>query len=135
MQRFLGTLVAASLCLLPGLALAQDKTNWIDLTNAGERELRCQYLLAHWMSGEILRIAPGESVTLVIYRSAEGALYLRQIDDPRPLYVESLLCGPDLGFGEDRQQIDLSPLRQGASRRLAVSCATAPPLCRADPQS
>ncbi|MEO1190724.1 MAG: hypothetical protein AAFY02_03150 [Pseudomonadota bacterium] len=106
----------------------------IALDNTGEAPLRCQYLLAHWMSRDALRLDPGAAAELPLYRQADGALFLRQPGEPRPLFVEALLCGDDQAFGETARQLDLSALRRAQADRLALRCDAADPtICRLAP--
>jgi len=129
-QPIMLALLSALALTLPAAAAA-DQALSLDITNRGPEALRCQWQLAHWMTAEPLRLAAGESGRLELWRDDRGQLFLRQEGEARPFHIETLLCGPDAGFGEARRAVALAPLRRGEAEALLLDCETGAALdCR-----
>ncbi len=115
-------------------AAAADQALSLEITNRGPESLRCQWQLAHWMTASPLRLAAGESGRLALWRDDRGQLFLRQEGEARPFHIETLLCGPDAGFGAARRDVALAPLRRGVAEALLLDCKTEAVLdCRTTP--
>jgi len=123
-------IILASLSILATFTAAAEERVAVVLKNAGTTPLRCQLMLAHWMTGEIRHLGSGESLTLALARDTAGQLFITRPGEARPFHVETLLCGREEGFGRG-EALDLSALRSGRSRSLAFACAAEErPLCR-----
>ncbi len=122
--------LAATLLSAQAVAGDEDKVS-IAVANETRQVLRCQFLLAHWMTSAAVLIQPGASARLALGRAVDGALFQRQAGEERPFHVESLLCGSDRDFGSSRIDLDLSPLRARESDSLSFRCGgEAAPACR-----
>ncbi len=117
----LWAIVLALLLSIP--AQAGEERLVISLVNQGPGALRCQWQLAHWMTADALALPTGGEATLTVWREDSGALFLRQGEEPRPFHIEALLCGLEQGFGQTRQQVDLSALRRDRAGGLTVTCS------------
>ncbi len=122
MKRLCCLWLVASLASATAAASENDEVS-IEVANESGQLLRCQFLLAHWMTSAALVLEPGDSARLILGRAADGALFQRKAGEARPFPVESLLCGADQDFGSSRQDLDLSPLRRRQSDALAVRCS------------
>ena len=104
----------------------------LDIRNdAADAVLRCQVVLAHFVTLADRRLAPGETRELDLQRAApSGALFVPG-EDGRLMAVENIYCGLDERWDGTRVALDLTPLREPARQRLGVACAAArTPLCR-----
>lgn len=127
-------LLALFVAAMPLAAVAEGERVRLSLANETGAALRCQFLLAHWMTSESWVLAPGDRLALTLGRTQEGVLFQSHAEEPRPFPVEALLCGRDAAFADTRRALDLSALRVGASRALHLVCvATGSLICRTKP--
>ncbi|MGD9536881.1 MAG: hypothetical protein AB7P52_07415 [Alphaproteobacteria bacterium] len=98
---------------------------------AADAVLRCQVVLAHFVTLADHRLAPGETRELDLQRAASsGALFVSG-EGGRLMAVENVYCGLDAQWDGTRVALDLTPLREPARQSLGVACAAArTPLCR-----
>jgi hypothetical protein len=103
----------------------------LSIQNDADAVLRCQVVLAHFVTLADHRLPPGTVRELDLERAApSGALYVSG-DDGRPMAIEAIYCGLDERWDGTRAALDLTPLREPDRQRLAVACAgVQTPLCR-----
>lgn len=86
-------------------------------------ELRCVLVLAHFVTLEAGRIAPGESLSLSLSRDGRDGTLAMPRDDGRWMAVESLLCGAAERWSDSYAGVPLTGLADGTRARLRVACA------------
>lgn len=127
----IGALLLGCLGLLPPAVAAGAESVALAIVNEGQAPLRCQLLLAHWMSESLAPLAPGAETRLTLGRDAAGQLFLERAGEARPFHLEALVCGADLGTA--RRHLDLSALRRGEAAGLVARCDPADePPCRTE---
>jgi hypothetical protein len=109
----------------------------VDLTirNESAEVLRCTALLAHFMSEDLGRLAPGASLTVALrHDRASGALALAPREG-RDVPLENLLCGRDSDWTQSTGEMPLTAARSGAAERFAARCGLAEGRvkCRVEP--
>ncbi|MHA1600324.1 MAG: hypothetical protein ACTSW2_05820 [Alphaproteobacteria bacterium] len=88
--------------------------------NAG---LRCQLVLAHFMTRDLAPAAPGRVIEIDLLRNlATGALWFAGAEG-RLVPVENVLCGTGDDWAASRNDINLTPLRDGSTPHLQIICA------------
>lgn len=112
---------------IPGFGAAaagQDKTPVVlQITNDSGRALRCQLVLAHFMTRDLKLAAPGDGIAVDLLRETETGTLLRSDVDGRWVPVENVLCGVDADWVATRNDLDLTDLREGGARRLRIDCS------------
>ena len=85
--------------------------------------LRCQLVLAHFMTGELAPAAPGRVIDIDLQRDAATSTLLYIGPGNRLIAVENVLCGADGDWAATRNDLDLTSLREGSTWTLQVICA------------
>ena len=96
----------------------------LHITNAKtESIVRCQLVLAHFVTLDVVRIEPHHRATIDLQRDIRaGALYYLH-EGNQPMALENVLCGLDEDWATTRNDLDLRDLRGGQQDRLVVICA------------
>jgi len=91
------------------------------VNGARQATLRCQLILAHFVTHQALLLPAGQrdSIPLDRYRD-DGALTFARAG--RTMAVERLLCGLDDDWAGTAGDLDLGPLRDGRLSRLRLRC-------------
>ena len=103
-------------------ASAEQKTHPIMLTiqNDALQAVRCQFVLAHFVTFDLATIAGGDATTVALQRTADGTLSL--VHDGRSMATENVLCGLDEGWATSKHDLDLQPLRTGSRGDFTFAC-------------
>jgi hypothetical protein len=129
--------VVAAVLVLPGSALpAATEPVRLEIANAKSGSLvRCQLVLAHFVTLAPDRIGPDHRATIELQRDVRaGTLFYRRADGP-PMALETVLCGLDDDWAATRNDLDLRRLRGGEGDRLLIVCEGEQGLaCAAPPQ-
>ena len=105
-------------------AAGQDRTPVVlQIANDSGRGLRCQLILAHFMTRDLKLAAPGGAIAVDLLRETETGTLLRSDVDGRLVPVENVLCGVDSDWVTTRNDLDLTDLREGGARRLRIDCS------------
>lgn len=84
-------------------------------------ELRCQLVLAHFVTQDIGRISAGKSAVIALRRDRdEGVLIYRS--GARRMAVENILCGIAGNWRATRNDLNLAALRAGRRAQLKIFC-------------
>lgn len=112
---------------IPGPAAAaagQDRTPVVlQIANDSGRVLRCQLILARFMTRDPKPAAPGDAIAVDLLRETATGTLLRSDLDGRLVPVENVLCGIDADWVATRNDLDLTVLREGSARRLRIDCS------------
>ncbi len=81
--------------------------------------LRCQLVLAHFVTLAPAPIGPAGRVAFELRRDPDGSLFYPHAEGP-PMALENVLCGLDEDWTATRNDLDLRPLRGGEERLLIV---------------
>ena len=129
--------VAAVVLALPGPVLtAATGPVRLEIANAKSGAMmRCQLVLAHFVTLAPDRIRPGHRATIELHRDVgAGTLFYRRADG-QPMALETVLCGLDDDWAATRNDLDLRRLRGGEGDRLLIVCDGEQGLaCAAAPQ-
>lgn len=121
-----GPLALGILWAAPGITAAADDPAPIVLEIANETAsyvLRCQLVLAHFMTRDLKAAAPGKTLEVDLLREGATGTLLRSDLDGRLVPVENVFCGADVDWVATRNDLDLTRLRAGDLRRLRIVCA------------
>lgn len=117
--------VAAVLALPVPAVLAAPATEPVrlEIANAKSESLvRCQLVLAHFVTLAPDRIRPNHRATIGLQRDVRaGTLFYPREDGP-PMTLENVLCGLDDDWVATRNDLDLRRLRRGEGDRLLIVC-------------
>ena len=104
----------------------------VQITNATSKAaLRCQLILAHFVTYEADALAKGQEATLELLRGDQDGTLIFSGKDGRQMALENLLCGFDDDWGGTQNDLNLAQLRDGTSNRLQIICSGADRLtCR-----
>ena len=107
----------------------------VQITNATSKAaLRCQLILAHFVTYEASALAKGQEATLELLRGDQDGTLIFSGKDGRQMALENLLCGFDDDWGGTQKNLSLAQLRDGSSNRLQIICSGADKLaCEAVP--
>lgn len=95
----------------------------LKITNKTENDtLRCQLLLAHFMTGDAAQATTGWVIEVGMLREVATSTLLYLGPGDRLVAVENMLCGADDDWQATRKNIDLTPLRAGGTRLLQITC-------------
>ena len=98
----------------------------VQITNATSKAaLRCQLILAHFVTYEADTLAKGQEATLELLRGDQDGTLIFSAKDGRQMALENLLCGFDDDWGRTRKNLSLAQLRDGTSNRLQIICSGA----------
>ena len=98
----------------------------VQITNATSKAaLRCQLILAHFVTYEADALAKGQETTLELLRGDQDGTLIFSGKDGRQMALENLLCGFDDDWGETQKDLNLAQLRDGSSNRLEIICSGA----------
>jgi hypothetical protein len=101
--------------------------------NTNDAVLRCQLVLAHFMTGDLAPAAPGQMIEIDLQRDAATSTMLYLGPGGRLVAVENVLCGADDDWMATRNDINLTPLRAGVTQQLQIVCTERGELsCTAD---
>lgn len=113
------------LWVAPGAAAIAGETApaVLEIVNETTRAvLRCQLVLAHFMTRDLAPTAPGQALEIDLLRETASGTLLRSDLDGRLVPVENVLCGADDDWMATRNDVDLTGLRAGSLRRLRIVC-------------
>jgi hypothetical protein len=85
--------------------------------------LRCQLVLAHFMTGDLTPVGPGLVIEIDLLREVATSTLLYLGPGVRLIAVENILCGSDGDWAATRNDIDLTALRDGSTQQLQMICA------------
>ena len=85
--------------------------------------LRCQLVLAHFMTGDLAPARPGLVIDIDLMREAATSTLLYLGPGGRLVAVENVLCGANGDWAATRNDIDLTALRDGRTQQLRMICA------------
>ncbi|MBR45580.1 MAG: hypothetical protein CMM31_03670 [Rhodospirillaceae bacterium] len=92
----------------------------LEVVNGAEGRLRCQLVLAHFVTQDIAPVPPGGETVIVFDRDAdEGVLIFRHVGG-RSMALENVLCGLAGDWRATRADLDLADLRAGESVALRM---------------
>ncbi len=98
----------------------------VQITNATSKAaLRCQLILAHFVTYEADALAKGQEATLELLRGDQDGTLIFSGRDGRQMALENLLCGFDDDWGGTQNDLNLAQLRDGTSNRLQIICSGA----------
>jgi hypothetical protein len=84
--------------------------------------LRCQAVLAHFMTRDLAPFAPGGELTIPLQRETATGALLAVGPGGRLIPVENVLCGLDRDWVATRNDLDLTRLREGSTQQLRIVC-------------
>jgi hypothetical protein len=103
------------------------------VNNINDAVLRCQLVLAHFMTGDLAPAAPGRVIEIGLLREAATSTLVYLGPGGRLVAVENVLCGADDDWMATRNDINLMPLRAGGTQQLQIACTEQGELsCTAD---
>ena len=85
--------------------------------------LRCQLILAHFVTQDAGRIDAGGQATIGLRRSIAGGTLIYSSNGGRHMALENVLCGRDDDRAARRYDLDLAALRNGSLSSLRVVCS------------
>ena len=92
--------------------------------------VRCQIVLAHFVTLADYRIVPGASRELELQREESSGALIVSRDDGRPMAIESIYCGLDGRWDETRADLPLNGLRDRARDHVDMICVdSGSPVC------
>lgn len=94
----------------------------LTIRNDSAETLRCTALLAHFMSEDLGRLAPGASLTVALRRDAARGILALAPREGRDVPLENLLCGRDAAWTQSTGELPLAAARSGAAGRFAGRC-------------
>jgi hypothetical protein len=122
MVRALALLAAALAAHVPGLRPAAAEEVALTLANESAATLRCQILLAHWVTLDLPVLAPGAATQLKIERDAtSGALSIPRADG-RAMMLEGLACGTTHDWSGTLGRIGLDGVMRAPGRNTRLVC-------------
>ncbi len=111
-------------------ALADATPIKLTIENAASGpNIRCQVILAHFVTHDLPTIPASQSATIEMDRATDGTLFFRK--GGQTMATENILCGLDQNWTVSRNDLDLRALRIGTREALQVTCSGATTLtCR-----
>jgi hypothetical protein len=95
----------------------------VRIVNGAESDvLRCQLVLAHFMTRDLPAVAPGREVEVGLWWEAATGTLFHGDAGGRKTAVENLLCGADRDWTATRNDMDLTRLREGGVGHLRIVC-------------
>ena len=92
----------------------------LEIHNNAGSPLRCQLVLAHFVTQDIAPILPGGELIIALDRDMDqGALIFRHTGG-RSMAIENILCGHSGAWSETRIDLDLTGLRSGKTTELRI---------------
>jgi len=92
----------------------------LEIFNGAESRLRCQLVLAHFVTQDIPPIPPGNKFVIALERDVdEGTLIFRHAGG-QSMAIENVLCGLMGAWRETRADLDLTDLRAGETAELRI---------------
>jgi len=83
--------------------------------------VRCQLVLAHFVTYDLNRIEPGKEISISIVLSPiDSTLFYNQ--SGKLMAIEDLFCGLHSDWSTTRQELSLTPLQDRASASLSFRC-------------
>lgn len=99
---------------------------------APDSELRCQLVLAHFVTADAATVRAGGTARVELLRqTGGGTLLVPRGAGQEPMAVENVICGLDGDWAATRNDVVLARLRDGSRDRLLVVCDGSS--CRAVP--
>lgn len=120
--RLPAALAVAALVLAGGGAALEPLT--LTIRNGAGEDLRCEAVLAHFMSETLARIAPGRSLVVTLRRDSGGVLLLAPREG-RHVPLENILCGSETAWAASKSDLPLTTVRAGSGSHYQVRCALA----------
>lgn len=97
----------------------------LEIANAtSDSALRCQFILAHFVTQEAATIGAGRMATVELRRMTTGGTLVFQRTSGEVMAVENVICGLDQDWAATRNDLVLARLRDGSRNRLHVVCGT-----------
>ena len=84
--------------------------------------LRCQLVLAHFVTLALERIGPESRAIIQLQRDMQAGTLFYPRADGRPMALENVFCGLDDDWQANRVDLDLQPLRGGEGELLLIVC-------------
>ena len=95
----------------------------IEITNAKSGSMvRCQLVLAHFVTLESDKIEPNHRTTIALRRDVRAGTLLYPRAGGPPMALENIFCGLDEDWAATRNDLDLTRLRGGGQNRLKIIC-------------
>ncbi len=92
----------------------------LEVLNGADSGLRCQLVLAHFVTQDIAPISPGDGTVIALDRDAdEGTLIFRHAGG-RSMALENILCGLAGDWQATRVDLDLADLRADKTAALRI---------------
>lgn len=99
---------------------------YVSITNFHASEsVRCQFVLAHFVTYDPPILLPGETLVTSITRGQDNStLFL--VYSGKAMAVEDLFCALDSAWSETRVELSLAALQTTTTPHLAFSCGIEP---------
>ena len=103
---------------------AQPETETVKLRieNADAQAIRCQAILAHFVTRSLPEIAAGGAQEVILERDPGQGTLSYGTSDGRPMMLENILCGRVADWTETARDLPLQALRTGTASRFAARC-------------
>jgi hypothetical protein len=79
-------------------------------------------VLAHFMTHDLVQTAPGQVLELGLLREASSGTLLHNGPGGRWVAVENVLCGINDDWVATRNDVNLTPLREGGAQQMQIIC-------------
>ena len=95
---------------------------YISITNLHTSEsIRCQFVLAHFVTYDPPMILSGETLVVPITIEQDNStLFL--VNSSKPMAIEDLFCALDSAWSDTRLELSLAPLQRSTMPHLTFSC-------------
>ena len=120
-----GALLGVLAMMWSGLAAAADEPVVVSLkieNGMANGALRCQLVLAHFVTVGLAPIPAGQRLAVALTRDAAGALFYQAGEGPL-MAIENVLCGRDDDWAATRQDLNLTTLRGPGVPAARIVCA------------
>ncbi len=92
----------------------------LEIFNGAESRLRCQLVLAHFVTQDIAPISPGDETVIELDRDADKGTLIFLHEGGPSMALENILCGLSGAWRETRADLDLAGLRAGETAELRI---------------
>ena len=130
MRRYLKLQVcfyAALFMIFPALAYGDSDREAHLLRNVqvknqqSDHEIRCQLILAHFVTYDFRKVGPGQSLDFsIILRAPDRTLFF--IHAKRTMAIENLLCGLDTNWSITKTELPLAFFKTTNKQSLVFEC-------------
>ena len=122
--------LVCAFAVAPRLGLASEPTGasapvHLKIVNGtATQPIACQIVLAHFVTQDIAQIPAGKSAVISLRRDLDDGTLIYQRDGGRRMAVENVLCGIANNWRATRNDLNISPLREGRHAALQFICET-----------